>query len=230
MAELHDDADEALSPSAERVEVVSKLAELILAHNALRFPAGAKKFTLKSGRHTSYYLDIAALCAGHDMFELGKAFGVTLRHHFGEEVDVLLAAGTAAIPSAVTATHYYALLTGHATEWAYIRPTPDVFALRPLLAGAEVKLERRVVIVDDILTTGVSLRAAIALAKATDATVVGAVVLVDRRERVTGNRYAASEITRETGVKVVSCATVGELAKKIPSLLSDERDNVPLPP
>ncbi len=223
MPDLPDD-DEIVGASAEHDEIVAKLTELIALRGVLHFPEGnQKRFSLKSGRQSSYFLDVAGLCLGHDMFELGRILGVTLRHHFGDEIDVLIAPGYSGIPSTVTATHYYALLTGHQVEWAYLR-TPDIHAMRPDLAGAVLNEFKRVVIVDDLLTTGASLREAITTVKQTGAKLVGACVLVDRKERLKGNKLASSEIKRDTGIQVVSCAGIDEIVRGLPeSVLTTER-------
>jgi orotate phosphoribosyltransferase len=219
MTELQDDDADFGSPTAEHDEVVLELMQLLLARSAIRFG----KFPLRSGKMSGYYVDAGTLCAGHDMYTVGRALAITIRHHFGEDVDVIFAAGQDALPVAVLATQYYALLVGYPAEWGYVRPLD--LNVPPQTLGGFLGENRKAVIIDDVLTSGSSIRCAVDTVRATGATVVGVCTLLDRREREKG-KHVSSNLARDLGTKVVTCATIGEISKKLPesAFTPEQRD------
>lgn len=205
---LPPDDGEVASPSQDRDEGVARLADLVMAHGALRFG----RFPMRAGKVSPYQLDLGALCFGRDGFDLGRVIAKTLEHYFDEGVEVIYAATPRAVALAALSTLYYGHIANLNVEWAFADE------------GAILTEGRKVLVLDDVLTNGDPVRAAIAAVQAKGATVLGATVLVDRRERTKSNRIAANEIERETGVKVVSCATIAELVKKMPtSYLPDDK-------
>ncbi len=162
------------------------------------------------------------MTSGQDSFALGRAFATTIKYHFGDEVDVLYGPACKGIPLAVMAAQYYGGLCGRDTHWCFDRPAVEGDPLR--MYGGDVN-ERRVVIIDDVLASGDTIREAISALKLAGGMVLGACVLVDQRERNKNGHYAVDSIDRDTGVKVVSCAAIGDLVQKLAAKLpNDERD------
>lgn len=128
---------------------------------------------LSSGMSSDYYLDSKA----------GLSNGADLRVAALEMLDLLVGLDFDAVGGmsmgADHLSHSMALL--YPCEWFAIRPSPKDHGLGRLIEGADVS-GKRVVVVDEMVTTGRSVRLAIEALRAAGASVVGVVVLVDRGE------------------------------------------------
>ncbi len=202
-----------------RDEVIFELSELLLRSGALQFG----RFPGPLGKTSPYLLDSSLLSRGVDQFCLGRAYALTINRVFGGEVGVLI--GTPkGLPFAVIASQYYGHMCNHNAAWGYCLQGTVVNPV--ITAGAQLDEYSNVVIVDDILANGTDLRETISHVKKSGAKVLGAVTLIDRKEKSKGQRLAASDIERDTGVKVASCATITEIMKKIEpgKIPEDKRD------
>ena len=83
-------------------------------------------------------------------------------------------------------------------------------------------LRNRVLIVDDVISAGTSVRESIELIRAAGAQPCGVVIALDRMERGQGDLSAAQEVQRNYGIPVVSIATLDDLL----GYLRDETDMV----
>jgi orotate phosphoribosyltransferase len=81
-------------------------------------------------------------------------------------------------------------------------------------------LQGRVLIIDDVISAGTSVRESIDLIRAAGAEPCGVVIALDRMERGQGELSAVQEVQRNYGVPVVSIATLDDLL----GYLQDEAD------
>jgi len=77
------------------------------------------------------------------------------------------------------------------------------------LVGAP--LEGRVLILDDVISAGTSVRESVAMIRAAGATPAGVVIALDRMERGTGTQSAVEEVREMFGIPVVAVATLADL-------------------
>ena len=77
------------------------------------------------------------------------------------------------------------------------------------LVGA--RLAGRVLIVDDVISAGTSVRESVELIRAAGATPAGVLIALDRQERGQGALSAVQEVERDYGIPVVSVATLTDL-------------------
>ncbi len=188
----------------DHLEIVGELAALMVARKAITF--GKTR-----GRGVApYHLDLAHLASGQDCFAVGRAMALTIRHYHGDDVGCLFGVSAHGIPVAVLAAQYYALLCGTETPWA-VNPAN-------LAEGAKV------VLVDDLLTTGSAIQKTISDLKQIDCAVAGVMVLVDTLARAK-NKLIGLEIERDTGVPVRCCANIVEVLHniKLTSLPEDQQ-------
>ncbi|MBK9161423.1 MAG: orotate phosphoribosyltransferase [Nitrosomonadales bacterium] len=73
------------------------------------------------------------------------------------------------------------------------------------------KLQGRVLIIDDVISAGTSVRESIELIRAAGAAPCGVVIALDRMERGQGELSAVQEVQRNYGIPVVSIATLDDL-------------------
>ena len=150
------------------------LIPFLMEQNVLQFG----DFTLKSGRQSPYFFNLGNVSTGLGFARLGEAYASTIIES-GIEFDVLFGPAYKGIPIAVaTAT----ALAGRGVDVgvAYNRKEAKAHGEGGNLVGAEVT--GRVLLIDDVLTSGKAIREAVALIEATDAQIVGAVIAMDRQE------------------------------------------------
>lgn len=168
-----------------------ELAEIVKGRGALLFG----EFTLSSGAKSSYYLDLRRLLGDARSFTAVSSM-LAERSQALESYDVVVGVATAGIPWAAAV----ALLRGKGV--AYVRSEAKGHGTASLVEGMP---RGRCVIIDDVATTGSSIkRAAEALSGLCD--VVGALVIVDREE-------GAKERLEREGIRLESVAKIGEIMK-----------------
>jgi orotate phosphoribosyltransferase len=160
-------------------------------------------FKLASGKMSSYYIDCRVVTS------LAKAKYLISQLMFKKIVDLnVVAIGgpeTGAIPIA-DAVSYASYLHGKEIKSFWIRKEPKGHGLKKWIEG-DVKEGDRVVIVDDVITTGASTIDAMRRAREGGLVVVKAMVLVDREEE-----EGKHNIEKE-GVKVEALFTVSDLMR-----------------
>ena len=160
-------------------------------------------FKLASGKMSSYYIDCRVVTS------LAKAKYLISQVMFKKIVDLKVAAiggpETGAIPIA-DAVSYASYLHGQEIKSFWIRKEAKGHGLKKWIEG-DVKEGDRVVIVDDVITTGASTIDAIRRAQEGGLIVVKAMVLVDREEE-----NGKQNIERE-GVTVEALFTVSDLMR-----------------
>jgi orotate phosphoribosyltransferase len=151
------------------------IEEIFEAAGALR----RGHFLLKSGRHSARYLEKFAVLQYPSLaVEIGRRLAEALRHH-----DPTLVVGP------TTGGVLLAFETARQLEPMLGRPVRGVFAepmergIRALRRGWPVADDERVVLVDDILTTGASLAETVTAVRAAGAAPLAAAVIVDRSTR-----------------------------------------------
>ena len=160
-------------------------------------------FKLASGKMSSYYIDCRVVTS------LAKAKYLISHVMFKKIVDLNVAAiggpEVGALPIA-DAVSYASYLHGKEIKSFWIRKEAKGHGLKKWIEG-DVKKGDRVVIVDDVITTGKSTIDAMRRAREGGLIVVKAMVLVDREEE-----EGKQNIERE-GVKVEALFTVSDLMR-----------------
>ncbi len=140
-------------------------------------------FTLRSGRKSKYYVDKYLFETQPDIL---KALGVLFGQHVGQDVDRLAGAELGGIPLVTAA----GLATG--LPLVLIRNAKKDYGTAKQLEGA-LNSGDRVMIVEDIATTGGQVLEAAKVLEAQGAQVVKIVAVVDRqegaREHIEGGGY-----------------------------------------
>lgn len=195
---------EDLTPEEYRAEVIEELTSLLLKTGAL---------TAGKTKTGPYQLDTGKLSLGTSEFEVGRAFAVTLNRLFAGGVDTLVASNTRAVPFAVMAAQYYGHLANGNVRWCAFCSGDT----GPELFGRTATEYNYAVVIGDTMGAGThqELVEAIEAAKATGMKVLGALVLLDRRDRAKTHKLVSAEILATTGVKVMACASMAEIFKHL---------------
>ncbi len=190
----------------------SRFLRLALHAQALRFG----EFTLKSGRRSPYFFNAGRFDSGARLAELAACYADAVEES-GVSFDLLFGPAYKGIPLATALACEFAR-RGRDLPVAFNRKEAKDHGEGGLLIGAPLE-DRRVLIVDDVITAGTAIREALGLIRAGGGTPAGIVVALDRQEVLgdpvpgdgTPRRSAAQAVAEETGVPVVAVASLHDL-------------------
>ena len=171
------------------------------------------QFTLKSGRQSPYFFNLGAVDLGDGFRRLGTAYADRLRDlEYG--FDVVFGPAYKGIPIAVS-TAIAMAEAGQRVGVAYNRKEPKKHGEGGVLVGAPLA-ERRVVIVDDVLTAGTAVLESASLIREAGGDLVGILVALDRQEFVEdGSRTAVESVSERLAVPVESIAGLSDVVRCI---------------
>ncbi len=161
------------------MDTAERFVRLILERGALRFG----RFTLKSGRESPYFFNLATLDRGSDLATLGELYAESLLAA-GLDFDLLFGAAYKGIPLVSAAAVALARRHDRDVPWCFNRKEVKDHGEGGVLVGADPR-GKRVVVIDDVLTAGTAAAQALALLRAHGAQPVGFIVALDREERAT---------------------------------------------
>ena len=178
-----------------------------LARDVLRFG----EFITKAGRRTPYFFNAGLFCDGASLRELGRfyaeawlASGIGGDHLFGPAYKGITLAAAMAIALAEK---------GRNLPYSFNRKEAKDHGEGGVVVGAP--LSGRVLIIDDVITAGTSVRESVELIRAQGATPAGVLIALDRMERGRGALSAVEEVRESYGIPVVAIATLDDLMRFI---------------
>ena len=184
-----------------------RFIDFLIAQGVLKFG----EFTLNSGRISPYFFNLGAVSDGAGFAELGRAYAQTIVDA-GLEFDVLFGPAYKGIPIAVATATALAAQDVHVSV-AYNRKEAKDHGDGGQLVGAEVT--GRVLLVDDVLTSGKAIRQSVDLIAQTDAEIVGTVIALDRAELVAGQVTAVEALANDLQAPIVSIASVADIIERL---------------
>lgn len=175
-------------------------------------------FTLKSGRRSPFFMNAGAYVTGEQLQKLGRYYAQAIHDNFGDGFDVVFGPAYKGIPlSVVTAIAYHELYGKEVRYCSDRKEAKDHGADKGQLLGAELHDGDRVVIVEDVTTSGKSIDETYPKLKAAaDVEVRGLVVSLDRMEVGKGGRLTAQqEIQERYGFPVASIVSMSEVVEAL---------------
>lgn len=174
------------------------------------------EFTLKSGRKAPYFINTGNYKSGAQLAKLGEYYANCIIEN-KIEADTLVGPAYKGIPLAVTAA--VALYNNHGVDLNYTfdRKEAKDHGEGGLFVGKQIQDGERVIIIEDVMTSGKALREMLPkLAAAAKVRIAGMVISVDRMERgLESNLSAVQEVYKEFGVKVYSIVTINDIISAI---------------
>jgi orotate phosphoribosyltransferase len=185
---------------------VREFVDLLVSYEVVRFG----DFTLKSGRKSPYFVNAGQLRTGDAIGRLGKAFAARIRAA-GVPCDLVFGPAYKGVPLAVaTATALAA--TGDDVGFSFDRKEAKDHGEGGVFVGTKPANGMRVVIVDDVITSGRSIREAVELVRgAAKVEVTGVVVAVDRQERGRTDKTTLAELQDDLGLNVLPVVDIRQV-------------------
>lgn len=160
-------------------------------------------FTLKSGRQSPFFMNAGAYITGSQLKKLGEFYAKAIHSNFGDDFDVLFGPAYKGIPLAVvTAVAYYDLYKKEIKYCSDRKEEKDHGADKGSLLGYKIKDGDRVIIIEDVTTSGKSIEETYPKIKAQETVsggikIVGEMVSLDRREKAPDSTKSALETISE---------------------------------
>lgn len=169
-------------------------------------------FTLKSGRKAPYFINTGNYKTGEQLSRLGKYYAACIADS-GMVADTLVGPAYKGIPLAVASAVSLYTEYGINLYYCFDRKETKDHGEGGLFVGKQLQDGERVIIVEDVMTSGKALRELLPKLKATaDVEIAGMVISVDRMERgLESGLSAVQEVRREFGVEVYSIVTMADI-------------------
>ena len=175
-------------------------------------------FTLKSGRKSPFFMNAGAYVTGSQLARLGEFYAQAIHAAFGDDFDVLFGPAYKGIPLAVATTIAYSRLYGKEIRYSSNRKeAKDHGADKGLLLGSDLKDGDRVVIIEDVTTSGKSIEETYPIVTGqAHVQVVGEMVSLNREERAPDSTKSALDtITERYGFSARAIVTMREVVEAL---------------
>jgi orotate phosphoribosyltransferase len=178
--------------------------DFAIACDALRFG----QFTLKSGRVSPYFFNTGLFDTGGKLAQLARYYARAIVDS-GMAIDMVYGPAYKGIPLATATAVQLAERFGRDLPYAFNRKEAKKHGEGGVTVGHA--LAGRVLIIDDVISAGTSVRESVDIIRSAGATPVGVAIAVDRQERGAGALSAVQEVEQEFDLRVVSIANLETL-------------------
>jgi orotate phosphoribosyltransferase len=185
-----------------------EFVDFMLESNVLKFG----DFTLKSGRKSPFFMNAGLYITGSQLMKLGEYYAKAIHNTYGDDFDVVFGPAYKGIPiSVVTAIAYYKLYNKEIRYCSNRKEIKD-HGDAGMLLGSPLKDGDRVVVVEDVTTSGKSMEETIPIIKAeADIKIVGLMVSLNRCEKGKGDKGALDEIKDLYGFDTAAIVAMDEI-------------------
>ena len=178
-------------------------------------------FILKSGRQSPYFFNSGLFNTGTSLARLGRYYAQAIEAS-GIEYDMLFGPSYKGIPLA-TATSI-ALADHHNKDipYAFNRKEAKDHGEGGIIVGSE--LSGRVLVIDDVISAGTSVRESVSIIKTHQAQLAGVIISLDRQERGQNDTSAIQEVEATYGIQVASIVKLADLITYLESRTGMENE------
>lgn len=171
-------------------------------------------FQTKSGRISPYFINAGNYTTGQQISKLGNFYAQCILENFKNNFDVIFGPAYKGIPLSITTAISLYLNYGLNIPFCYNRKEAKDHGEGGTIVGA--KLAGRVVIIDDVISAGTSVRESVAMIRAAGAEPAAVLIALDRMERggkdgVLSPLSAVQEVSQTYGIPVISIASLADL-------------------
>ena len=192
-------------------EYKREFIEFMVESDVLKFG----DFTLKSGRKSPFFMNAGAYVTGEQLHRLGLAYAQAIRDSFGLDFDVVFGPAYKGIPLSVVTAMAFQELYGKEVRYCSNRKEVKDHGDGGILLGSPLHDGDRVVMVEDVTTSGKSIEETYPLIKAqADVQVIGLMVSLDRQEVGKGGTVSAlQEVSQLYGFPTAAIVSMGEVVE-----------------
>ncbi len=172
-------------------------------------------FTLKSGRKSPFFMNAGAYVTGTQLMKLGEYYAKAIYDQYGADFDVLFGPAYKGIPLSVATCIAFSKLYGKEIRYCSNRKELKDHGDAGILLGSKIKDGDRVVIIEDVTTSGKSIEETYPVIKAQgNIKIVGLMVSLNRMEVGLGGQMSAlDEIRQNYGFPASAIVTMAEVTE-----------------
>lgn len=175
------------------------------------------EFTLKSGRKSPFFMNAGAYFTGTQLRRLGGYYAKAIHDNIGDDFDVLFGPAYKGIPLSVATTMAYSELYGKDIRYCSNRKEIKDHGDAGILLGSSIKDGDRVVIIEDVTTSGKSIEETFPIIQAQGKVEIkGLMVSLNRMEKGLGGKVSAlDEIREKYGFDTHAIVTMQEVIEHL---------------
>ncbi len=181
--------------------------EFLVACNALRFG----EFKLKSGRIAPYFINTGMFDTGFKIKKLGTFYAKAIREHFSDDFDGIYGPAYKGIPLCIAAASALSD-TGLDKGYVFNRKEAKSYGDKSVVVGMPLTSESRLVLVDDVITSGKAIRESLEVLNACGGPkVTGIIISVNRQEKGKGEENALREVENTLHIPIHAIVTISDI-------------------
>lgn len=165
------------------------------------------EFKTKAGRLSPYFFNAGLFNDGESLMKLGEFYAAAIVQS-GVQFDMLFGPAYKGITLVASIAIAFAK-NGHNVPFAYNRKEAKDHGEGGLIVGSP--LQGRVIIIDDVISAGTSVRESVQLINAHGANACGVAIAIDRQEKGLGELSAVQEVTKNNQLPVCAIANLQDL-------------------
>lgn len=181
--------------------------EFLVKCNALKFG----EFELKSGRIAPYFINTGMFDTGQKIKTLGTFYAKAIQEHFADAFDGIYGPAYKGIPLCISAAQALAEMDMD-KGYVFNRKEAKTYADKSLVVGMSLTSDTRLVLVDDVITSGKAIRESLAVLKACgNPTVSGIIISVNRQEKGKTDRNALKEVEEGLNIPIHAIVSISDI-------------------
>lgn len=165
------------------------------------------EFKTKAGRLSPYFFNAGLFNDGESLMKLGEFYAEAIQNS-GIEFDMLFGPAYKGITLAASIAIAFAR-NGHNYPYAYNRKEAKDHGEGGVIVGSPLK--GRVLIIDDVISAGTSVRESVELINASGAKACGVAIAIDRQEKGLGELSAVQEVIKTNQIPVCAITSLDDL-------------------
>ena len=171
-------------------------------------------FTLKSGRKSPFFMNAGGYVTGTQLRRLGEYYAKAIKENYGLDFDVLFGPAYKGIPLSVATSMAISELYGKDVRYCSNRKEVKDHGDVGILLGSKLKDGDRVVIIEDVTTSGKSIEETFPIIKAqADVEIKGLMVSLNRMEKGQSEKSALAEIQEKYGFGACAIVNMQEVVE-----------------
>jgi len=181
--------------------------EFLVECNALRFG----EFELKSGRIAPYFINTGMFDTGMKIKKLGTFYAKAVQEHFFDDFDGIYGPAYKGIPLCISAAQ---ALSDMGVDKGYVfnRKEAKTYADKSLVVGMPLTKSSRLILVDDVITSGKAIRESLEVLKSCNNPVVkGIIISVNRQERGKTEKNALKEVEQILDIPIHAIVSIADI-------------------
>ena len=181
--------------------------EFLIACDALRFG----RFELKSGRMAPYFINTGMFDTGMKIKKLGSFYARALQEHFSDAFDGIYGPAYKGIPLCISAAQALSDM-GMDKGYVFNRKEAKTYADKSLVVGMPLTSSSRLILVDDVITSGKAIRESLEVLKScSNPLVKGIIISVNRQEKGKTDKNALKEVEENLGIPIHAIVTITDI-------------------